>query len=133
MKQNEVPQDCAQTLGGQRKPLYVVNSEGKYTTELSSGWDAEEVVLQQAIEEFESKTRDALERVKNNQVSPLEYYMYFRRMDLTVLSQSTGFFQWQVKRHLKPSIFKKLSKRKLERYSDALGIEIKVLQSVPQE
>ena len=131
MKREDVPQDDSPTLAGQKKPLYVLNSNGEYTTELSSGWDVEEVVLNQAIEQFEQKKNKTLERVRQELASPLEYYMYQHRMDLTVLAQSTGFFKWQVKRHLRPGVFNKLSERKLTRYAEALGMSVLELTTLP--
>jgi hypothetical protein len=133
MKREDVPQDESSTLAGQKKPLYVLNETGQYTTALSSGWDAEEVVLNQAIAQFETQTRDALLRARHGVVSPLEYHMYRCRMDLTVLAQSTGFFKWQVKRHLRPDIFQRLPEKKLVRYAEALGLSITDLQALPEQ
>jgi len=54
-----------------------------------------------------------------------------QRMDVVVLAQSTGFFQWRVRRHLKPNGFAKLSADILQRYSDALGIPVAMLTALP--
>lgn len=133
MKREDVPQDDSSTLAGQKKPLYVLNEAGEYTTELSSGWNVEEVVLNQAIAQFETKTGTALQRARQGIASPLEFHMYQCRMDVTVLAQSTGFFKWQVRRHLSPDIFQRLPERKLQRYADALGLSVTELQSLPEQ
>jgi len=52
-------------------------------------------------------------------------------MDLQVLSESTGFFKWTIKRDFKPEVFAKISKKRLAVYVEAMGIEsakLKVLQ-----
>lgn len=133
MKKGEVPQDQSKSFEGQKKPLYVLNEDGEYTTELSSGWEAEEVVLDQAIAQFDLLCKDARRRVEQGVSSPLEYHMYQRRMDVTVLAQSTGFFQWQVRRHLKPEVFSLLSEKKLARYEEALGLSIADIKLLPPE
>ena len=133
MKQDDVPQDQSAAFEGQKKPLYVIDEDGKYTTELSSGWDVEEVVLDQAIAQFEALCDEARLRVEQKLSAPLEYHMYQRRMDISVLAQSTGFFQWQVKRHLKPAVFTRLNAKKLARYQEALGLSLSELQSMPNK
>lgn len=131
MREEDAPQDNSASLAGQRKRLYTRNAAGEYTTVLSSGWDAEDVVLQQAIAEFETAAAQAYLRVQRGESSPLEYHMYRSRMDVTVLAQSTGFFKWQVRRHFRPSIFQKLSRKKLQRYQEALQLSHAELMSLP--
>ncbi len=131
MDKNDVPQDKVETLGGLRKAMYAVDENGKYTLVPSVGWEAEETVLNQAIEEFERQCQEARARVTAGESSPLEFHMYNSRMDVIVLAQSTGFFKWQVKRHLKPAHFLKLSPKQLLRYADALGISEEQLKTLP--
>jgi hypothetical protein len=131
VKAGDVPQDRGQTLDGQRKALYAVDEHGAYRVVKSAGWDAEEIVLNQAIAECDEQTADARERARQGLTSPLEYHMRARRMDVLVLAQSTGFFQWQVRRHLKPETFRRLSARQLARYADALGLTAEQLSVLP--
>ena len=133
MKTDEVPQDTARAFQGQRKVMYAVDSKGKYTATGSSGWEAEEIVLHQAIAHFEALTAQAHRRVREGRSSPLEYHMYRCRMDLTLLAQSTHFFKWRVRRHLTPKVFSRLSPAILQRYADALGISITALRELPDE
>lgn len=133
MRDRDVPQDQARSLAGQRKRLYARDESGRYTTVLSSGWEAEEVVLGQAVDEFERQARDARQRVEQGLASPLEYHMYARRMDRTVLAQASGLFRWQVRRHLKPSVFRRLPARKLRRYQEALQLTREELTRLPPE
>lgn len=131
MKKSEVPQDRASAFEGQKKAVYAVDDDGRYTMTGSSGWEAEEVVLEQAITHFEQMAATALERVRDGTAAPLEYHMYARRMDLTLLAQSTGVFKWRVRRHLRPDVFSRLDESILERYADALGMTIQDLSRVP--
>lgn len=131
MKTSDVPQDNTEGLSGCRKGIYALDESGRYTLTTSSGWEAEEIVLQQAVSEFSQKTQEALQRAQQKVSSPLEFHMFNRRMDIALLAQSTGFMKWQVKRHLAYKHFSKLSTKKLQRYSEALGLSIDELQTLP--
>ena len=131
MKKADVPQHHNKSMAGQRKALYAQDDDGQFAIVPSSGWDAEEVVLDQAIAEFQRLTEDAFQRASQGLTSPLEYHMFKSRMDVVVLAQATGFFQWQVKRHLKPGAFAKLSARKQLRYEEALDMSAAQLQQLP--
>jgi hypothetical protein len=50
-------------------------------------------------------------------------------MDISILSSYTGFWKWTVKRHLKPSVFKKLSDQKLQKYAEIFEISIDELKN----
>jgi len=124
MRKNEVPQEQNQTLDGNRKAVYAIGEDGKYTTVPSDGWNAEEIVTTQAVEEFERLAKEALNRYREGKCSALECYMYSNRMDLSLLSQTTGFFQWTIKRDFKLSNFKKMSDKRAKIYADVLGMEV---------
>ncbi len=133
MKKNEVPQDHARALEGQKKAVYAVDNDGRYTIIGSSGWEAEEVVLDQAITHFEQLASQARERVRCGAAAPLEYHMYRRRMDPALLAQSTGIFKWRVRRHLRAAVFARLDDGILEQYADALDLTVRQLRQVPDD
>jgi len=131
MKREDVPQDGAKAFEGFKKALYALDENGKYAIVSSSGWEAEEIVLEQAIEEYERAAADALARAKAGETSPLEVHMCRRRMDVVLLAQSTGFFRWQVRRHLRPGVFASLPPAKRARYGEALGLDPRELDVLP--
>lgn len=131
MKDNEVPQFETKAMNGEGKALYAVDADGNYTVVRSAGWEAEDIVLAQAIEECERLAADAHARARRGETSPLEYHMYKQRMDVLVLAQSTGYFQWRVRRHLRPNVFAKLSPDVRARYSEVLGIPAEQLSILP--
>lgn len=45
-------------------------------------------------------------------------------MDLGILADYTGFWKWQIKRHLKPEVFKTLSDKKLQRYAEVFNVSV---------
>ncbi len=58
MKISEVPQDDIKTLHGMKKALYAVDDQGYYARTTTRGWEAEEVVLNQVIDDFDEKARE---------------------------------------------------------------------------
>lgn len=133
MKISEVPQDEIKTLQGVKKTLYVVDDQGNYTRTNTSGWEVEEIVLHQVIEDFEEKAVQAASRVRNNDTSPIEYYMYKKWMDPLTLAQGMGLYRWQVKRHFKPAVFKKLDEGILAEYARIFGISVDALKHFSKE
>jgi len=62
--------------------------------------------------------------VLNNEASPVLFFMERRLMDLGIVSAYTGFWKWQIKRHMKPGVFKKLPERKLKKYAEAFNVSV---------
>ena len=133
MKISEIPQDKIKTLQGAKKALYAVDDQGNYTQSTTSGWEAEEIVLNQVIDDFEEKARQAVSRVRKNETSPIEYFMYKRWMDPLTLAQVMGLYRWQVKRHFKPAVFKKLDDKTLSEYARVFGVSSEALKNFPKE
>ncbi len=132
MKASDVPQDEISAFKGHlRKGLYAVDEEGNYTLQASSGWSAEQVVLDQALHQFEQLADQACDAAREGKASPLAYHMYCQRMDHRQLSYSAGMWLWQVKRHCRAKVFSRLSDAVKQRYADALGITLAQLEKVP--
>jgi len=136
MEIENVPQDHSSTYGEMKKAIYAKSDDGKIQSIGSSGWDVEEVVTKQAIDELNENAKEAYKEVKSGKKSPLYYHMYEARMDLAVLSQATGFFKWTIKRDFKPEVFIRIDEKRLSAYCEALGKskhEIKELPKVNDE
>lgn len=131
MNIDQVPQEGNKTLGGQRKAMYAKDEQGRIVNVASAGWEAEEIVTSAAVEQLAYIADVARQRVENHQSSPLEYWMYAKRMDLPMLAQTTGLWRWRIRRHFRPEIFTQLSDTLLSRYADALGLTIDQLKRLP--
>ena len=130
MKKEDVPQDLS-SLGKLTNELcYATDASGKYTTALSSGWDVKISALDTAWDEVTIRIETARQKVLNNEASPLLFFMEKGLMDIPILAGYTGFWQWQVKRHLKPDVFKKLSGKELKRYADVFNMTIDDLKTM---
>ena len=126
-----VPQEGNATLSGHRKLMYARDAQGHIVGVGSRGWEAEEIVTTHAVDALVEQAEDARRRVAAGTASPLEYWMYARRMDVALLSQTTGLWQWRVRRHLQPQRFAALPDKLLARYADALGLSVSDLQKLP--
>lgn len=130
MKKSDVPQDKNVVLEGVRKAVYALDEDGKYTMVPSDGWEAEEIVTTMAVDALKLQAEQAKQRHLAGERSPLEYHMYNKRMDLTLLSQTTGLAKWRIRRHLKPAVFSGLKSAMLARYAEALGMSAEQLKHV---
>lgn len=128
----DVPQEGNASLGGGRKAMYAKDPNGAMVIVSSRGWEVEEIVTLQAVDLLKQQASAALARAKSGQTSPLEFWMYHKRMDLMILAQSAGLWRWRVSRHLLPLHFAKLSDKLLATYADALGISVAELKSLPE-
>lgn len=129
MKKEELPQDDSALKAMTRELLYVKDSEGKYTTGLSTGWDVKKDALDNAWDDIKERVETARIAVKNGEKSPVYYFMELRLMDFPVLSGYTGFWSFTIKRHLKPNVFRSLSDKKLNIYAKAFDISMDELKN----
>lgn len=129
MKKEETPQDKSLLVGFTREVDYAVDESGKYTTVLSSGWEIKSSALDLAWNDIEKRVKEAEEKVRNGEASPVLFFMELKLMDPSIVAAYTGFWQWQVKRHMKPEVFRNLSKKKLRKYADVFEITPDQLQN----
>ncbi|MBV2193342.1 MAG: hypothetical protein KUL81_08395 [Azonexus sp.] len=128
MLDSEVPQEGNSTLGGHRKAMYARGTDGKLHIVQSAGWEVEEIVTKQAVDDLLRLTEEARQRVLAGLTSPLEYHMYRVRMDVPLLAQASGIWQWRIRRHFRPAIFAGLSASLLATYADAMGMAVEQLK-----
>ena len=110
---------------------YVTDDEGNYTTRLSSGWEVKNVALEASLGRLQEQIDEAKEDAIAGRKSPIVYYMLLNRMDWAVLADAMHRWQWVIKRHAKPSVFKKLSTKTLQQYAEVFGITVEDLCEIP--
>ena len=130
MKKEDVPQDLSSLGKITKEVCYVTDASGKYTTELSKGWDVKITALDAAWDNITLRIDAARQKVLNNEASPLLYFLEKNIMDISLLAEYTGFWQWQIKRHLKPDVFKSLADKKLERYAKIFNTSVAGLKKM---
>ncbi len=129
MKKQDLPQDKSALDNFTREVCYVKNEAGNYETDLSTGWEAKKVALDNAWDDINDRIKEAQHNVRSGISSPIAFFMEEKLMDFTVLSGYTGFWKWQIKRHLKPAVFQKLSTKKLEKYATAFELSVSELKN----
>jgi hypothetical protein len=97
---------------------------------LSTGWDVKTKALDLAWSDIDKRIAAAKQQVLDGEASPLLFFMEYRLMDASILAGYTGFWQWQIKRHLKPGVFNNLSDNKLQKYAEAFNIKVEDLKSM---
>lgn len=132
MKIKDIPQHNNSSMQGETKVIYAKSDTGRMESAQTSGWDVEAVVLDQAIDEIHRQAKEAYARATAGKTSPLEFHMYNQRMDLAMLAQAVGRFQWMVKRDFNPDRFTRLPAEKLERYADVMGLDRDTLRKLPE-
>ena len=126
MKESELPQEKG-ALRDLTELCYVTDDEGNYTTRLSSGWEVKNVALEASLGRLQEQIDEAKANVIAGRKSPIVYYMLLNRMDWAVLADAMHCWQWVIKRHAKPSVFKKLSPKMLQQYAEIFNISVEDL------
>lgn len=130
MKKEDVPQDLGSLGKLTREVCYATDESGNYTTQLSKGWEVKTNALDVTWEDINQKIALAKEKVLRQEASPILFFMEKSIMNPGILSAYTGFFKWQVKRHLKPAVFKKLSIKKLQKYAEVFNVTVDELKTM---
>ena len=124
MKIKDLPQDPSVLDKFTKDVVYAEDDAGNYTTGLSRGWEVKAEALNIAWQDIEQRINDAKLKVNNGEASPVLFFMELRLMDFLTIAAYTGFWQWQIKRHINPALFKKLSDKKLKKYAAVFDISI---------
>lgn len=132
MKESEVPQykDDFKNRDKINKVLYATDDEGNFVARQSIGWDVEIEATKLAWTEVDEAIEKVRIRVLNGELSPIAYYMELRIMNLNLLAKYVGKWQWQVKRHLKPSVFARLKPAVLNKYTEVFQISMEALLDI---
>jgi hypothetical protein len=130
MKKEEIPQDLGALGKITGEVCYVVDETGKYTTVLSNGWEVKSSALEVAWKDVEERIEAARQKVLNREASPILFFMELRVMDIPIVSAYTGFWKWQVKKHLKYPVFEKLSATRLAKYAALFEVTVEELKTM---
>jgi hypothetical protein len=130
MKKEELPQDLGALGKITGEVCYVVDEAGNYTTVLSNGWEVKSSALEVAWKDVEQRIQTALQKVENKEASPILFFMELRMMDISIISAYTGFWKWQVRRHMNYKVFEKLSASRLAKYAALFEVSVEELKTM---
>ena len=91
-------------------------------------WDAEQPSAG-TVKEFKELAEQAKERVKNNESSPLEYFMYKACLDPDGLATFGAIPKRKVKKHLTPRGYEKIKDDMLEWYAHVLHTDVETIKN----
>ena len=124
MKKKDLPQDKSALENLTKELCYVKNDDNKYETQLSKGWDIKTDALKSTWDFIHEEAALAHQKVKSGEKSPIYYFFILKVMDFQILKSHTGFWKFQIKKHMTKKGFKKLSSKGLKKYADAFGITV---------
>jgi hypothetical protein len=130
MKKEEIPQDLGALGKITGEVVYAVDESGKYSTALSNGWEVKSSALDVAWKDVEQRIETAKQKVIRREASPILFFMELRVMDIPIVAAYTGFWKWQVKRHLKYHIFERLSAARLAKYAQLFEVSTEELKTM---
>ncbi|WP_068595624.1 hypothetical protein ACF3NR_03715 [Vaginella massiliensis] len=130
MKKSEVPQDES-FLSKQNvtEIYYALDEEGKFSTQKSKGWEVKTLVQTETLNSLHQRALVAKDAVANGQKSPIVYFMEVNKMDWKTLAAYMDTFTFLIKRHQKPSVFKKIKPKTLAKYAKIFNITVEELTS----
>lgn len=130
MKKEEVPQDQSSLSKNDiTEVCYALDENGNYIKVPSKGWSPKTIVQNETLQLLEERAQEALQNLIKGIASPIPYFMEINKMDLNILSDYTGIWKWNIKKHFKPQAFKKLSDKTLLKYAEAFDIELEYLKN----
>lgn len=129
-----MPQDNEAFKGKSKvhKLVYATKEDGSYTGVNSEGWEVENLATMQAWEAVLEDLKATEQEVKAGRLSPIPYFMQKSLMELPVLARYMGKWKWQVKRHFRPEVFRKLDQKTLDRYCRVFNISPEELKQFGQ-
>ena len=130
MKNTDIPQDPSPLDNFTKEVCYAVDDSGKYVTGLSRGWQVKADALGISWEEAQERVEAAKAQISMDKASPILYFMELNLMDLSIVAAYTGFWKWTVKRHLKPSVFRKLSESKIAKYAEVFEVTVNDIKNL---
>ena len=131
MRRKDVPQD--QGLFGEWKEVsYAVDDDERYILVESAGWEPANIANHMAWVSIEAEVDAVRAKVRAGKLSPLAYHMARHQMDPGLLAGYAGLFQWQVRRHMKPAAFRRISPSLADRYAAIFRITQEELMGIPE-
>jgi len=128
MKQDKVPQDKENLNEGKLAKLYYATDEnGHYVKVNSVGWEPETVAMRQAWEIVDNDVEEARKKVIDGKASPILYFMKKNIMTVPMVASYMGTIGLQVRLHMLPFFFTRLSRKTMEKYAFTFRIPVEEL------
>jgi hypothetical protein len=111
-----------------REVFYFFDKGKGYIQKVEPHNNTVQVLIKQGWDIIEDKIEDMRKKAETGLVSPIAFHMERCLMDLVTLAGYSGIPKWKIKRHLKPSVYKKLDEKTKNRYAEVFGISIQEME-----
>jgi hypothetical protein len=102
--------------------FYSFDKEKGYAKSIEFQNNANQTIIKQSWDAAAERLEAVRQQVLAGKASPIAYYMEKQLMEVPMLAAYMEIAKWRVKRHMKPGVFKKLSRNLLEKYASVLEI-----------
>ncbi len=110
---------------------YAVDNRGRYVLAPSAGWTPKNIANEQAWRLIHRQISDTIRKIKAGKLSPLAFHMVRHQMTPGLLAKYVGINRLRIRRHLKPSGFRRLTDELRRRYADVFDVPAHLLEAVP--
>lgn len=131
--QPDTSQDDERIYRYNREMFYHFDPEKGFTQTVDYQNPGNQVIIKQSWDAAEERLHDVGRRVLAGKVSPVAWHMEKVLMEVPMLAAYMELTKWRVKRHMKPSVFRKLKPETLEKYASIFGVTTEELLHPPIE
>ena len=114
---------------GLKVVAYGRGRDGSLGPASASSWQPLNAANHQAWQEIHRNIEASAALVRSGRVSSIHYHMTCNLMDPGLVAAYTGLFRWQVRLHLHPWVFRRLSRRTLDRYCRLFNVSLQDLKA----
>jgi hypothetical protein len=112
-----------------RRVRYSVDDRGNVVEEYEEMTEYGVIVAENLFDLYRDRAEEAKERIRRKKASPLEYFMHQAQIEIELVIALTGYSRRQVKKHMKPDVYKTLGDDVLQRYAQAFLIDIDTIKN----
>jgi hypothetical protein len=112
--------------------FYTYNANEGFVSKVEEhgAYNANGILMEQMWSAYEERVAEARAAFKEGTKSPVLYHMERTHMDIITLSVYMGFRPGRIKRHFIPSVYKRLSKKILNKYAVVFELQPEELEQI---
>ncbi|MEI6436123.1 MAG: hypothetical protein WCP32_14855 [Bacteroidota bacterium] len=112
-----------------RELFYHFDKEKGFTQAVDYQNPNNQIIIKQSWDAAQQRLNEIKQQVIAGKVSPIAYHMERILMEVPMLAAYMEISKWRVKRHFKPSVFKKLKSETIIRYAKVFDIPVEDLKN----
>ena len=126
------PQEEEQQYRYNRELFYHFDREHGFTRKVDYQNNSNQVIIRQSWDAAAQRVEAIRQQVLAGELSPVAYYMEKHLMEVPMLAAYMELPKWRVKRHMKPSVFRRLRPELLARYAGIFEVGVDQLVSTDE-